>query len=77
LPEPFYSFGSEAYATSFYLKKPFKRAVQALAPGSVVIVQQRDLSAFREKFSAQAEELGRFESAFDEPKRALVVVETR
>jgi hypothetical protein len=76
-PVPFYSFGSEAYATSFYLKKPFKRAVGSLAPGSIVVVQQRDLAAFREKFSSEAVELGRFESAFDESKRALVVVETR
>jgi 4-amino-4-deoxy-L-arabinose transferase-like glycosyltransferase len=75
--EPFYSFGSEAYATSFYLQKPFKRALGPVAPGSVVVMQERDIPAFREKISVETIELGRFQSAFEDKKRALVVVETR
>jgi hypothetical protein len=42
-----YSFGSEAYAASFYLKKPFFGAPSSLDAGAVVFVEQRKVEALK------------------------------
>jgi 4-amino-4-deoxy-L-arabinose transferase-like glycosyltransferase len=71
---PFFSFGSEAYSASFYLKKPFKRALGPLPAGSVVFVEQQNLDRMRSEVAPRFAELGRFHSPFEKEKKTVVVV---
>jgi 4-amino-4-deoxy-L-arabinose transferase-like glycosyltransferase len=72
--ERVYSFGSEAYGSSFYLEKPFSRATAALPPGAIVFVQQRNIEELRRAVGASLQELARHSSGLEKPNRDLVVV---
>lgn len=72
----FFSFGSESYASSFYLKKPFYRATHEGVPaGSLVFVEQRNLDRFKSEVAPNVKEMARFSSGLEAPKKSLVVVE--
>jgi 4-amino-4-deoxy-L-arabinose transferase-like glycosyltransferase len=72
----FYSFGSEMYATSFYLKKPFSRAIGTSIPEqSVVVLEARHLEELQSEFSVKTRELSRFAPNIGNWKNELVVVE--
>ena len=71
----FYSFGSEAYATSFYLNKPFFSAVAGLPAGSIIFVEERNLERLKTEVAPQVRELSRFSSGLEARKKDLVVVE--
>lgn len=73
--ERFYSFGSEPYAASFYLKKPFFGAGADLPAGSIVFVEEKNLGRFREELKRDFREVSRYSSGL-EGKKALVVIET-
>jgi 4-amino-4-deoxy-L-arabinose transferase-like glycosyltransferase len=73
--ERFYSFGSEMYATSFYLEKPFTRAVDAVGPHSLVVLEARNLAKLQTKLGVETRELSRFVPGIDNRKNDLVVVE--
>lgn len=73
--ERLYSFGSEAYATSFYLKKPFFTAVAGLPSGSIVFVEQRNVERLKAEISPNIKEVGRFSSGLEAQKKDLVVIE--
>lgn len=70
----FFSFGSEAYSVSFYLKKPFKRALSPVPAGSIIFVEQQNLERMRAEVAPHFVELGRFRSPFEKEKKAVVVV---
>jgi 4-amino-4-deoxy-L-arabinose transferase-like glycosyltransferase len=70
----FYSFGSEAYAASFYLQRQFKRALGPVPAGSIVFLQQHDLQQFAEEIAPRFVELGRHASPFESSRRFLVAV---
>jgi 4-amino-4-deoxy-L-arabinose transferase-like glycosyltransferase len=72
--ERLYSFGSEAYGSSFYLEKPFSRATAALPPGAIVFVQQRNIDELNRVVGAPLQELARHSSGLEKPSRDLVVV---
>ncbi len=72
-----YSFGSEAYAASFYLKRPFKRALEAVPAGSIVFVEQQNVERMRAEVAPRFVELGRFLSPFEKEKKAVVVVRVK
>ena len=72
--ERVYSFGSEAYGSSFYLEKPFSRATAALPPGAIVFVQQRNIDELNRVVGAPLHELARHSSGLEKPSRDLVVV---
>jgi hypothetical protein len=71
----FYSFGSEAYSTSFYLKTPFFNATAGISSGSIVFVEQRNLERFKAEVAPNVRELARFSSGLEPKKRDLVVLE--
>jgi 4-amino-4-deoxy-L-arabinose transferase-like glycosyltransferase len=73
--EKLYSFGSEAYSSSFYLKKPFFVATAGLPSGSIVFVEQRNLNRFKEEVAPQIREIARFSNGLEPSKKDLVVVE--
>ncbi len=73
--EKLYSFGSEAYSSSFYLKKPFFSATPGLPSGSVVFVEQRNLNRFKEEVAPHVREIARFSNGLEPSKKDLVVVE--
>ncbi len=72
--ERLYSFGSEAYAASFYLKKPFFGATRDMPAGSAIFVERKNLERFRSEFGGQVRELSSYSSGL-EGKRETVVVE--
>lgn len=75
--ERFYSFGSEAYSASFYLRKPFYMADKSLPAGSVVFIEAKNLDKFRQEIGVPFTELSRYSSGLEDPlKKDLVVVET-
>ena len=69
-----YSFGSESYAASFYLKKPFLGAGADLPQGSLVFVEEKNLGRFRDELKRDYKEVSRYSSGL-EGKKALVVIE--
>jgi hypothetical protein len=73
--ERFYSFGSEAYAASFYLKKPFFGATRGIPSGSIVFVEPKNLERLKSELGSEVRELARYSSGL-EGKRATLVVET-
>lgn len=72
--ERMYSFGSESYAASFYLKKPFLGAGADLPQGSLVFVEEKNLGRFRDELKRDYKEVSRYSSGL-EGKKALVVIE--
>ncbi len=73
--ERFYSFGSEMYATSFYLEKPFFRAVGSLPPHAVAVLEARNINKLESTFAVKTRELSRFTPGFANKKNELAVVE--
>lgn len=71
----FYSFGSEAYSTSFYLQRPFFTATVGLPKGSIVFVEQRNIERFKSTIAPHARELARFSNGLEPSKKNLVVLE--
>ncbi len=75
--ERFYSFGSEAYSSSFYLKKPFFSATPGLPAGSIVFVEERNLERFQREIAPRVREISRFSSGLEPTKKTLIVLEVR
>lgn len=73
--ERFLSFGSEMYATSFYLEKPFSRALERPLPHSLIVLQARHIEKLQAKFGVATKELSRFVPGINNRKNELVVVE--
>jgi hypothetical protein len=73
--ERLYSFGSEAYVASFYLEKPFFSAVPGLPPGSIIVVEQRNIERLKQEIAPSIREVARFSSGLEPAKKDLVVVE--
>jgi 4-amino-4-deoxy-L-arabinose transferase-like glycosyltransferase len=73
--EKYYSFGSEQYAMSFYLKKPFFRATADLPVGSLVFVEERNIDRLKNEIAPNIREVARFQSGLEPKKKAVVVVE--
>lgn len=73
--ERFYSFGSEAYSSSFYLKKPFFSATPGLPVGSVVFVEEKNIDRLKKEIAPNVRELTRYASGLEPAKKTLVVVE--
>jgi hypothetical protein len=73
--ERFFSFGSEMYATSFYLQKPFFRATGALLPGALVVLEARHVEKLRSTLAVQTRELSRFTPGLEDKRNELAVVE--
>lgn len=73
--EKYYSFGSEQYAMSFYLKKPFFRATADLPVGSLVFVEERNVERLKSEIAPNIREVARFQSGLEPKKKAVVVVE--
>ncbi len=70
-----YSFGSEAYATSFYLKKPFFAATPGLPSGSLVVVEEKNLERLKQQISPNVREVARFSSGLEPSKKSVLFVE--
>ena len=73
--ERLYSFGSEAYVASFYLRKPFFTATPGLPVGSIVVVEERSLGRLKEEIAPQVREVARFSSGLESARKNLVLVE--
>jgi 4-amino-4-deoxy-L-arabinose transferase-like glycosyltransferase len=78
-PAELYSFGTEQYAASFYLKRPFKVAPAGVVssaerPEAVVIAERRALPVLQERSAAQLRELGSFDTGLQRRSRGLVAV---
>jgi 4-amino-4-deoxy-L-arabinose transferase-like glycosyltransferase len=73
--ERLYSFGSEAYVASFYLKKPFFTATPGLPTGSVIVVEQKNLERLKKEISPEVREIARFSSGLEPAKKDVVFVE--
>ena len=70
-----YSFGSEQYGISGYLKKPFFRASRGIPVGSLVFVEQRNIERLRSEIAPNVREVARFTPALEPAKKVVVVVE--
>jgi hypothetical protein len=70
-----YSFGSEAYVSSFYLKKPFFVATPGLPPGSIVVVEEKNLARLKQEIAPAVREVARFSSGLEPSKKDVVFVE--
>jgi 4-amino-4-deoxy-L-arabinose transferase-like glycosyltransferase len=73
--ERFYSFGSEAYVASFYLKKPFFSASPGLPAGSIVVVEEKNLGRLKQELASDVREVARFASGLEPTKKNLIFVE--
>jgi hypothetical protein len=73
--EKLYSFGSEQYGISFYLKKPFFGARRDIPVGSLVFVEQRNIERLKGEIAPNVREVGRFKSGLEPEKKVVVVVE--
>ena len=71
----FYSFGSEAYATSFYLKKPFFTATPGLPSGSLIVVEEKNLDRLKQQIAPNVREVARFWSGLESSKKSVIFVE--
>jgi hypothetical protein len=73
-----FSYGSEAYGASFYLKKPFSRATPGGVPaGSLVFLEERKLAECMAQVASNIEEVVRYSSGLTSPKQDLVVIRVR
>jgi len=70
-----YSFGTEAYGASFYLRKPFFRVPNTPRPGSIVFLERRKLPELAALAQYQLVELAHYSSGLAKPGRDIVVVE--
>jgi hypothetical protein len=70
-----YSFGSEAYVSSFYLKKPFFVATPGLPPGSIVVVEEKNIGRLKQEIAPDVREVARFSSGLELSKKDVVFVE--
>lgn len=70
-----YSFGTEAYGVSFYLRKPFFRLPNTPEPGSIVFLERRKLPELATLAQSQLVELAHYSSGLAKPGRDIVVVE--
>ena len=70
-----YSFGSEQYGISVYLKKPFFRASRGIPVGSPVFVEQRNIKRLKSGIAPNVREVARFTSGLEPAKKVVVVVE--
>ena len=73
--ERLYSFGSEAYVASFYLKKPFFTATPGLPIGSVIVVEQKNIERLKKEIAPDVREIARFSSGLEPSKKDMVFVE--
>ena len=73
--EKLYSFGSEQYGMSFYLKKPFFGASRGIPVGSLVFVEQRNIERLKSEIAPNVREVARFTSGLEPEKKVVVVVE--
>ena len=73
--EKLYSFGSEQYGMSFYLKKPFFGASRGIPVGSLVFVEQRNIERLKSEIAPNVREVARFKSGLEPEKKVVVVVE--
>jgi 4-amino-4-deoxy-L-arabinose transferase-like glycosyltransferase len=72
---PYYSYGSEMYGASFYLKKPFERVGQgSVARDIVVMLEAKRLEQFRREIAPNATELFRYKTGLEDERRDIVVV---
>lgn len=71
-----YSFGAEAYGASFYLHKPFFRAVGPLERGSIVFLERRKLPDFERVAQSRLVEISHYASGLENSGRDIIVVET-
>jgi hypothetical protein len=74
--EKLYSFGSEQYAMSFYLKKPFFGASRDMPKGSLVFIERRNIDRFKSVIAPNVREFSFFKSGLEPDKRVVVVLET-
>lgn len=70
-----YSFGSEAYVTSFYLKKPFFTATPGIPAGSIVVVEEKNIGRLKQEIAPDIREVARFSSGLEPAKKDVVFVE--
>jgi 4-amino-4-deoxy-L-arabinose transferase-like glycosyltransferase len=70
----FYSFGSEDYSASFYLKKPFFRIKESAPLEGEVFVEERNQEALSKLTRAGISEVARFASILEAKKKATVLV---
>ena len=73
--ETLYSFGSEQYGISFYLKKPFFGASRGIPVGSLVFVEQRNIERLKSEIAPNVREVARFTPGLEPAKKVVVVVE--
>ena len=73
--EKVYSFGSEAYSSSFYLKKPFFSATPGLSTGAIVFVEERNIERFKKEIAPNIREITRYASGLEPAKKTIVVIE--
>lgn len=73
--ERLYSFGTEAYVSSFYLKKPFFIATPGMRAGSIVVVEEKDIGRFKREIAPDIREVARFRSGLEPSKKDVVFVE--
>jgi hypothetical protein len=73
--ERLYSFGSEMYATSFYLQKPFRRLLVPPDSHSLVVLEARNVAKLQQELKVTTRELSRFTPGIDSKRGELVVVE--
>jgi hypothetical protein len=72
---PMYSFGSDMYGVSFYLNRPFFRAVRGAVPaGSLAVVEAKRVDEFHREIASQTKELFRYYSGVEHAKKSLVVL---
>lgn len=70
-----YSYGSEAYAASFYLKKPFFGAPSSLDAGAAIFVEQRKVEDLKKFLTSPIREIARYSNGLEKTSRDLVVVQ--
>lgn len=74
-PPKLFSFGSEAYGASFYLKRPFSRATSGAVPvGSLVFLEDRKRAEFEHSIADQVEEVSRYSSDLNSCRHDVVVL---
>ena len=72
--DKFYSFGSEDYSASFYLKKTFHRIKESTPPEGQVFVEERNRESLEKLTTAGISEVARFESILEPKKKSTLVV---
>jgi len=74
-PPRLFSYGSEAYGASFYLKRPFSRATPGGVPaGSIVFLEERKRTEFESRIASDVAEVTRYHSGLSSHRQDVVVV---